>query len=70
MSVPEMLRDATEMVASILAAQNFVERALEAEMEASADAQRVEFIQERLTAIQGFARVAEEALASLSVVSG
>ena len=69
MSVDEMIRDATAMVASVMEAQAFVERALEAEMEASEDARRVEFIQERLTAIQGFARVAEEALASLSSVA-
>lgn len=66
MSFDEMVRDASGMVASIMEAQSFVERALAAEMEASDDAQRVEFIQERLTAIRGFARVAEEALTSLT----
>jgi len=70
MSLEEMVRDASAMVSSIREALSFVERALEAEMEVSDDAQRVEFIQARLTSIEGFARVAEEALESLTAVSG
>jgi hypothetical protein len=66
MSTEDMVRDASSMVAQMLESQSAVERALEDEINASEDAQRVEYIQQRLTAIQGFVRVAEEALASLT----
>jgi len=70
MSVDEMARDASAMVAAMLEAQAFVEQVLQAELDAADDAQRVEYVEQRLGAIQGFVRVAEEALQSLVAFTG
>jgi hypothetical protein len=70
MSVDEMARDAASMLASMLEAQSYVEGALQAEVEEADNAQRAEYVEQRLTAIRGFVRVAEEALQSLTANSG